>query len=196
MTISRRRALDALDRFKNQRPDSDELFFMLQALARSPDHARSPKLPFDHTAALLGASILENVLEAALLRKFIALTPPEQSLIFRDGPLSGFAAKIRIGHALGIYGPCMRDDLLSIKSARNAFAHTHTHVDFSTQEIVDLCSTFTILNKEDLWAPPDFPKPVSPRDQYLGSIRHYYICLAVESEDEEEFHEIYKAIAF
>jgi DNA-binding MltR family transcriptional regulator len=196
VSVSQRRALDALNRLTNQRPDSDELFSILQSIMRGPEHPHLPKLNLDHTAAIMGASILENALEAAILRKLVTLTSQEQSLVFREGPLSAFTAKIRVGHALGIYGSGMKDDLLSIKAVRNVFAHAHTHVDFGTQEIVDLCSTFSILNKEDLWPSPEFPRPVKARDEYLASIRHYYICLAVEPEDEEDLREIYKAIAF
>src|ERR1700743_1940011 len=61
----------------------------------------------DRAAAIIGSSFIEHSLERTILAKLRPLsnTQTEKLLDYGDdGPLSGFASKIRLAHALGIYG--------------------------------------------------------------------------------------------
>ena len=97
----------------------------------------------DRAVALVATSAVELALEAAILARFVPLDDNERRDLFSvdsDSPLSSFAAKIRIGRAMGIYGPRFKSDLIVIKTIRNAFAHAPRHIDFDTQEIRDACA--------------------------------------------------------
>ncbi|MGM4967818.1 MltR family transcriptional regulator [Tardiphaga sp. 1201_B9_N1_1] len=57
-----------------------------------------------------------------------------------EAPLSSFSAKIKIGYALGLYGKIVRDDLDTIRTVRNAFAHSTVHLDFKTPAVSVVCN--------------------------------------------------------
>jgi DNA-binding MltR family transcriptional regulator len=68
-------------------------------------------------------------------------------MFLEDAPLATFAARIRIGYALGIYGPKTRDDLTFIRHVRNVFAHTRHAVDFDTKEISDASNQISLADR-------------------------------------------------
>jgi hypothetical protein len=151
-----------------------------------------PKITLDHTAAILAPAILENALETALLTKFVPLEKQDRQWLFaenREGPLFTFAAKIRIGHALGLYSATARDDLISIKTIRNTFAHTREHVDFTTPEVADLCDSLFVINK-DIWHALAM-KPSTPREQFLHAIHIYHLCLSPRKDVPENYRGYY-----
>jgi len=93
----------------------------------------------DRAAVLVSATYLELSLESAIRTHFVDITDDEDKALFggldRDSPLSNFGAKIRIGYALGVFGPLMRDDLKTIQIIRNCFAHTIEHIDLNSAEV-------------------------------------------------------------
>src|SRR5215472_8749119 len=72
----------------------------------------------DRTVAIILAAEVERFLEVAILAKFIN-SEDEKELTCDNGPLDTFSRKIRIGYAMGLYDPEMRDDLNRIKDVRN-----------------------------------------------------------------------------
>src|SRR5258708_3381722 len=101
----------------------------------------------DRAAALMTASILEQGLEESILSHLVELDDNERRDLFaedKDSPLASFAARIRIGYALGIYGPKTRNDLTCIRHVRNILAHARKHIDFKTPEIVAACDQITL----------------------------------------------------
>lgn len=101
----------------------------------------------DRARAIVAVTNLELALETAILSHFRPLDDMERRSLFsedHDSPLSSFAAKIRIGYALNIYGRHISDDLNCLRSLRNAFAHSSNHVDFSTPEIVAACDVLKL----------------------------------------------------
>lgn len=90
----------------------------------------------DRTIALVGASILE-----ALLERFIKTKLPvcdatlAGQLFYNRGPLSDFHGKIIVAHAAGYITPPMANELLLIKAIRNVFAHAVVGVSFDTEEV-------------------------------------------------------------
>jgi hypothetical protein len=56
-------------------------------------------------------------------------------LISDSGPLSTFAAKVAVGHAMGLYDDDIRKNLNIVKDIRNAFAHPKRLLTFEEPEI-------------------------------------------------------------
>lgn len=101
-------------------------------------------------ATLTVVSLLEGALQKFLITK---LTIPEKegpSDLFGSGaPLRDFSSKIKMGFALGLYGPQTKADLDAIREVRNAFAHTMEPIDFDTPEVVNVCNRIVILDLSD-----------------------------------------------
>lgn len=92
----------------------------------------------DYSVALVCASLLDHTLEEVIPRYLVPLTNNEKKGLFDDdkrGPLSTFSAKIRMGHAVGIYGPKTKADLNTIKTIRNAFAHSGLQLSFAEPSV-------------------------------------------------------------
>ena len=104
--------------------------------------------PSDRGAAVLGASLLDGALEAALLTKCRKLTESEQKDMFGpDAPLGSFSAKIRAGYALRLFGPLTRTELDAIREVRNAFAHTRRRIYFTTPEVAAVCKRIKLPDR-------------------------------------------------
>jgi|RhiMethySRZTD1v2_1073278.scaffolds.fasta_scaffold409810_2 hypothetical protein len=106
--------------------------------------------PYDDRAiALVTASVVEQGLESALLKKFIPLgNEDERSLFSDDGaPLSDFDSKTRLAFALGIIGPAARADLSCMRKIRNAFAHSRLDINFVTEQVVAACAFLTLPDR-------------------------------------------------
>ena len=98
----------------------------------------------DRDAAIVGTSMIDRGLEAAILREFVALSKRQIEAIFEgNGPLISLSAKIKIGYALGIFAEHARDDLEKIRKVRNAFAHSIQEVSFDTPEVRDICNSIS-----------------------------------------------------
>lgn len=134
----------------------------------------------DRARAIVAVTNLELALETAILSHFVPLDDMERRLLFsedHDSPLSSFAAKIRIGYALNIYGRHMMDDLNCLRSLRNAFAHASRHVDFSTPEIAAACDVLK-LPQFGIWSRFIF-RPTTASDKLTQTCLHYGIRLFI-----------------
>ena len=77
----------------------------------------------DRAAAILGAALLDAVLEELLLDVMVEGVKRDE--IFEGtAPLSSFSAKIRIAYSLGLISAQERRDLDRIRKIRNDFAHS------------------------------------------------------------------------
>jgi hypothetical protein len=87
-------------------------------------------------AAVLGAALVEDVLQGCIEGRFVELSAVERDHLFSGtGPLSSFSAKTKLGFAMGIFGPRTRDDLDSVREIRNALAHAKRLFTFETPAI-------------------------------------------------------------
>lgn len=86
----------------------------------------------DRALCVLLGTAIEDTLRAYIHRRLRpGLEADEVKLLFTgDAPLATFSAKIRLGYAMGLYGPKTRDDLDLIRELRNACAHTKRPVSF------------------------------------------------------------------
>jgi hypothetical protein len=92
-------------------------------------------------AAILAAAGVEDGLEFAIEHQFMrGMSETEFRTIFdSDDMLATFGAKIKMGHALRLYGDITQADLNCIKDIRNVFAHAKINLDFSNELVVDAC---------------------------------------------------------
>ena len=91
--------------------------------------------------AILAAAGVEDGLEYAIENQFMrGLSKTEFRTIFdSDDMLGTFGAKIKMGHALRVYGDITQADLNCIKDIRNVFAHAKMKLDFSHPHVIDAC---------------------------------------------------------
>jgi hypothetical protein len=150
-------------------PDLADIMDMLAELENQHDRA----------AAVILAAQVENTLRAAILSRMVLEEREEARLFGPDMPLGTFSAKIKIGFALGVYGPETRTDLDTIREIRNAFAHARKPIKFNTPEIAAACARLRSPKR----VPPDgvderpWP-PENPRDQYNATARLLWTWLA------------------
>ena len=99
----------------------------------------------DRGAALLLATIPETSLRIAIEQK-LGLAEEHRPMLFEEeaAPLRDFAAKIRMGYALGLFGEETKKNLDIIRAIRNVFAHAAHPVNFSTVEISNACALLTV----------------------------------------------------
>lgn len=96
--------------------------------ARIRNLPRFSELGSSRAKAIVGAAILDHLLEQVLRHHMIA--KPEESLFSAYGPLSSFAAKIDIAKSLGILTIGEAADLHRVRKIRNAFAHSLDDLSF------------------------------------------------------------------
>jgi hypothetical protein len=138
------KGLNRLKAFAKEIPDERETVALLRELEqRQRDHSG------DRAAAILGGTIIENALRVTLLARFRPDKEGHPSLFDgdRNAPLSTFAARIRLGYALRIFGPKTLSDLQCIKAVRNAFAHSLMTFDFAAPEIATVCDALVLWAK-------------------------------------------------
>lgn len=126
----------------------------------------------DRAMVLLCVSLLEQALEEALLTQFLCAydAPPGRDRLFGGdgGAVSTFAGKITLGHALGLYGSYLRDDLDRLRRIRNVFAHARTTLKLDSPVITGAL-VFHLFN-EDLVAFGGIERHNTPKGKFLGAI--------------------------
>jgi DNA-binding MltR family transcriptional regulator len=123
-----------------QVPTEQQIYDTLNSLHFDTGHTA------DRSMAIIGSTVVERALEAAIAAKFVPLTNSELSELFgQSGPLSTFFGKIRVAYALNSIGVKTKSDLDIIRAVRNAFAHSLLEMRFDFPEIVALCNEFQVL---------------------------------------------------
>jgi hypothetical protein len=119
---------------------------------RGPKNDPSPKQPrdldliirelkaqSDRGAAIIAASLLEQLLEDAIVARFRPLLKGQKELLFGPmRPLSSFSAKIELGYAIGLYGEVAHKNFDMIRDVRNKFAHVFDVLSFDHPDVVEL----------------------------------------------------------
>ena len=134
--VSQPRSFRSLNELIRATPTTDELREILNHLGNERN---------DRAMAIGYAALVEYALVEAIQSQFVSMSETDEKDIFEGtAPLATFSAKIRIGYAIGIYGPGTKDELDCIRRIRNAFAHTKHLVTFKTPEIVTACARLKI----------------------------------------------------
>jgi hypothetical protein len=93
----------------------------------------------DRGAAILAVTNTENALRYVIARRLAIIRPDYDNLFGINGPMGTFDLKIRMARALKIFGKETNDNLILLRTVRNAFAHAPTPITFETTEIKNLC---------------------------------------------------------
>jgi hypothetical protein len=120
----------------------------------------------DHAVAMMGAGLIEKALEVAILSRLIPMGNEDRERLFsydRRGPLCDLSARIRMGFAMGLYGPDTFGDLTKIREVRNAFAHSLWYIRFVTGEVASMCKFHTTKRMTIAEGAPD----AEPRTRYV-----------------------------
>ena len=138
------KSYSSLKKFAARHPGSAELFKIMRNLVTETN---------SRSTALTTGAILEGALKLAIIPKIII---PEKEgeidLFGHQAPLRALSAKIKMGFALGLYGPQTRADLDSIREVRNAFAHSMPLLEFSTTQVANVCARITLPERAKLKA--------------------------------------------
>ena len=141
-----REALKALSRKRLMYTDVPGFFELL--------NSETPRM-----AAILASAGVEDGLEYAIQNQFMrGLSKREFQTIFdSDDMLGTFGSKIKMGHALCLYGD-ITQVINCIKDVRNVFAHAKMKLDFSDPLVVEACNQlkgpFGIgTDDKNLWPP-------------------------------------------
>jgi hypothetical protein len=90
----------------------------------------------DRGAAIVPASLLDNMLENLIAARLIVQSSKRRKALFRQyAPLHSFSAKIELGFALGLFNNERRESLELIREVRNKFAHNLEATSFDHSEI-------------------------------------------------------------
>lgn len=100
----------------------------------------------DRGACILLSANVEAALEKALTNYLFLSIQRDEQLFSENGPLSSFSNKILMGRALKIYGAETFHNLDRIRHVRNAFAHAHAPVSFTTSEVKRVVDELIDLN--------------------------------------------------
>ncbi len=192
---SRDLAIDALTRISRHRPSPSDLWgnildahdsllveYESTIGALTAFHIQEAKIrPIPNsTFAVIISTAVEQALELAIMTHFV-VDDDAGHRMFDDtvnGPLGTFAAKIKMGHVLGIYPKIAQDELDMIRLIRNAFSHSWEQIDFSTQAIIDGCQELQIPKRNSTALAADAS---TSKAKYIVSARGLYIYLEWDS---------------
>lgn len=125
-----------LMRFSRRKPEINEIFAHFSTFHRM-NH---------RSAAILGATLVEDMLEDCIMRRFRSMTPDEENALFvEDGPLANCSTKIKLARALGILGTETARELTTLNRIRNAFAHAKKPISFDIPQVARVCETLQIV---------------------------------------------------
>lgn len=115
-------------------------------------------------AALVAAALVEQYLALAIQGYFVDLSEADKAHLFDGyGPLSTFSARIRLGYAMGIFGPKVRSDLEIIHYVRNEFTRAHMPLSFDSDDIAVECAQLSLPAQLKVGSPTD----ETPRGRYI-----------------------------
>jgi hypothetical protein len=143
------------------------------------------------SSGVVSAAFTEDALRHAVLTRLIPQLEPREidRPLEPPGPLSSFYQMIEIGYALGLYGNILREDLHTIRTIRNGFAHALKPITFDTSQITKeiaklryLPTIYAVKGAETPGAP--WVKPMSRGFAQSNSNREKYELTCQAAADE------------
>jgi len=132
----------------------------------------------DRSSALIGCALVDTTLVSAIATRLVAMTEREFEAFFysSEGPCASFAARIKLGKAIGIYGQKVTTMLDSIRRVRNAFAHCVKPLRFDNGLICNECAKLPDAKLGKLFN--SLPKALNPeRERYIAVCLNLVIIL-------------------
>lgn len=127
----------------------------------------------DRACAIVSCAMVDTALANALKTRFVESADNEGMLYGQTAFLGSFSSRIRLGFALGIYGPKATNCLNVLRNVRNAFAHSVRPIDFSHKLVVEQFAT---------WPPnPEF-RPEQRRELYIAMCNDFVLQLTQYAE--------------
>jgi hypothetical protein len=133
-------ASESLKSLASEIPDDSRIRGLLRVI-------ENRHLGSDYAIAIIGASLIERALEAAILGRFVPLEVKHRNWMFsfrQRGPLADLGARSRFALALGLYGQPTYEDLEKIRTVRNLFAHSPSLRRFGDRPIAAACAHFNV----------------------------------------------------
>lgn len=118
----------------------------------------------DRDAAILGGSILEELLNRLLRKKLVQSPICGDAIENSNSSLSTFSNKIQLSYLMGLISKKMYDNLTIIRKIRNKFAHEIVGSSFENEQIKSLCKNLTYA-KIPLFT--EWLSAASVKDQFL-----------------------------
>ena len=133
----------------------------------------------DRAVVLLASSYLDAILER-LLSKCLVPCKRTKALFSGYAPLATFSARIDIAFAVGVIPNHLARDLHIIRKLRNLCAHKADKLEFSSEEIKDLCNNLSHSNGPPRTDGSIGRKIKDPRVIFLNSI--FFCNIHMDSE--------------
>jgi hypothetical protein len=116
----------------------------------------------DRLIGILAPIVLEERLKSAIQHRWVDNAISGGTTILKDlfgpsGEMGSFGTKVRVGFAIGLYGPESYADLVRIGKTRNEFAHKLDVKSFNDRRVVDYVRGLSINGR---W-PEDRPLPLT-----------------------------------
>jgi hypothetical protein len=138
----------------------------------------------DRVAGLLGQSLVERRLSAAIKARWANIGDLFASLFAGTGPLATFSAITKIGFAIRLYGEDTYKDLQRIRKIRNAFAHQLDAQHFNVQSIRDHANNLILPRTYPISTEPVIWTQIANNqnwawDMALDMTRHWFLTAGV-----------------
>jgi DNA-binding MltR family transcriptional regulator len=165
----------------NNLPDGEALYQILIDLASPHPHPATA----DRTAAISGVAFIDHAIQRAIVTHLRIGADDKDTKSLFDGdraPLGSLSARIMTARALGVIGPQTTEDLHTLRTIRNTFAHAILHIQFADKEVSDLCLSLNHLRQ----TLPDgqtlleaFKAAGEPyeRQAFILTVSHYFLEL-------------------
>ena len=131
----------------------------------------------DLSLAVVGAAVLDERLAWRLRTKLAQSRVTEKLLDQGRGPIGSFGARADLAYALGLLPKLVYQDLLTIATIRNSFAHSPKTLRFTSAEIVRLCTTLkyadSVSDRSSSSDPTSEPPPavtLKPRHNFERAV--------------------------
>lgn len=119
----------------------------------------------DRDAAILGGSILEELLNRLLRKKLVQSPIFEDAIENSNGSLSTLSNKIQLSYLMGLISKKMYDNLTVIRKIRNKFAHEIVGSSFENEQIKSKVENNLTYAKIPLFT--EWLSAASVKDQFL-----------------------------
>jgi DNA-binding MltR family transcriptional regulator len=117
------------------------------SMAEANQLAREINTSSPRGGAMVAASFLDNFVMKLIIVHLEPLSASEVDGLFGpERPLGSFSSKIKLGRAMGLFGPKTAHDLNLMREIRNAFAHGLRKMNFETPEVRQLVGSLHVIN--------------------------------------------------